>query len=97
MTDASGCLIHRTACFAQFPDFSVINQVQARYSAYSNALLAITRSSAWPSVTSNLSYVSSRTRDQDKTNTWLRAEQLDQFPYRVSPNTRIRFEHRWKQ
>jgi len=56
-TDSSGCLIHCTACFAQLPDFSVIYQSQARYNAYYSALLAIIRSSAWPSVTSHPSYV----------------------------------------
>jgi len=50
--------------FAQFPDFSVINQVQARYNANYNALQALIRTSSWHGVTSQLSYVWAHTLDQ---------------------------------
>jgi Carboxypeptidase regulatory-like domain len=50
--------------FSQFPDFSVINQVQSRYNANYNSLQAIVRTAAWHGVTSQLSYVWSHTLDQ---------------------------------
>lgn len=69
--------------FAQFPDFSVINQVQARYNANYNALQAIVRSSSWHGVTSQLSYVWSHTLDQG----------TGLIPYLPQDSTNLRAEY----
>ena len=69
--------------FAQYPDFSVINQVQSRYNANYNALQALVRTASWHGVTSQLSYVWAHTLDQG----------TGLIPYLPQDSTNLRAEY----